>query len=247
VSTGRHGIGVIVRRELAAYLTSPLGYVIAAVTLLVDGLLFYAEALGPAAGQRLSAEVLARFFFNTSGLVVIAAVALSVRLIAEERQARTITLLRTAPVSDWHIVLGKFLAAFVFLAGITLLTLYMPLLIMVNGKISIGQVVVGYVGLFLIGAAVLAIGMFATSLTRSYLLAAVVGAAVTGAMFLFWPLAQVVQPPLSNVFSALGLHGIHFYGFQLGVVHLRDIVYYLAVTYFFLLLATTIMEAKRWE
>jgi ABC-2 type transport system permease protein len=240
-------LGVIFRRELAAYLTSPLGYVIAAVTLLVDGLLFYSFALGPAAGQRLSAEVLARFFYNTSGLVVIAAVALSVRLIAEERQARTLTLLRTAPVADGDIVVGKFLASFVFLAGITLLSVYMPLLIMVNGKISIAQVLVGYLGLFLIGAAVLAIGMFATSLTRSYLLAAIVGAAATGAMFLFWEIGKVVQPPLSNVFTGLGLHGIHFQGFQLGVVHLRDIVYYLAVTYFFLLLATTVMEAKRWE
>jgi ABC-2 type transport system permease protein len=240
-------IGVIFRRELAAYLVSPLGYVVAAVTLLVAGLLFYAEALGPAAGQRLSAEVLARFFFNTSGLVVIAAVALSVRLIAEDRQSRALTLLRTAPVSDWHIVLGKFLAAFVFLAGITLASVYMPLLVMVNGKISIGQVVVGYLGLFLIGASVLAIGMFATSLTRSYLLAAVIGAALTAAMFLFWPLARVVEPPLTAVFTGLALHAVHFYGFQIGVLHLRDVVYYLAVTYFFLLLATTVMEAKRWE
>jgi ABC-2 type transport system permease protein len=247
MTLGTRAVGVIFRRELTAYLTSPLGYVIAAVTLLVAGLLFYTQALGPAAGQRLSAEVLARFFFNMSGLVVIAAVALSVRLIAEERQARTFTLLRTAPVSEWHIVLGKFLAAFAFLAGVTLLSLYMPLLVMVNGKISPGQVAVGYFGLFLIGAAVLAIGMFATSLTRSYLLAAVVGAAVTGAMFLFWPLGEAVQPPLSTVFSGLGLHGIHFYGFQIGVLHLRDVVYYAAVTYFFLLLATTVTEVKRWE
>jgi ABC-2 type transport system permease protein len=238
---------VIFRRELAAYLTSPLGYVVAAATLLVDGLLFYAEALGPAAGERLSADVLSRFFYNTSGLVVIAAVALSIRLIAEERQTRSLTLLRTAPVGDWHIVLGKFLAAFVFLAAITLASIYMPLLILVNGKISIGQVAVGYLGLFLIGAAVLAIGMFATALTRSYLLAAVVGGAITAALFLFWPLARVVEPPLSNVFTGLALHATHFYGFQVGILHLRDVVYYLALTYFFLLLATTTMEAKRWE
>ncbi len=240
-------ISVILRRELAAYLYSPLGYLIAAASLVVGGLLFYAEALGPAAGERLSAEVLARFFFNSSGLVAIAAVALSVRLIAEERQARTLPLLRTAPVTDWHIVLGKFFAAFAFLAGITLVGIYMPLLILVNGKISVGQVAVGYLGLFLIGAAVLAIGMFATSLTRSYLMATVLGAAATAAMFLFWPLAQVVDPPLSTVFGGLALHGAHFTGFQLGVLHLRDVAYYLAVTYFFLLLSAKVMEGKRWE
>ena len=238
---------VIFRRELAAYVQSPLGWVVAATTLLLTGILFYAEALGPAAGQRLSAEVLARFFYNASGLVAIAAVALSVRLIAEERQTRSIALLRTAPLGDGAIVIGKFLAAFAFLTGITLLTLYMPLLILVNGRISVGQVAVGYLGLLLIGAAVLSIGMFATALTRSYLLAAAVGAAATGGMFLFWQLSRVVEPPLSDVLGGLALHAIHFYGFQIGVLHLRDVVYYIAVTYFFLLLATKVMEARRWE
>jgi ABC-2 type transport system permease protein len=242
-----HAISVIARRELAAYLHSSLGFVVAAVTLLVDGLLFYAQALGPAAGQRLSAEVLDRFFFTTSGLVVIAALALSVRLIAEERQARTLPLLKTAPVSDWQIVLGKFTAAFVFLAGITLLSLYMPLLVMVNGRISVGQIAIGYLGLFLIGAANLAIGLFATSLTRSYLLAAAVGGLVTGALFLFWQMSVVVDPPLSTVLGGLKMHDSHFEGFQIGVLHLRNVVYYVAVTYFFLLLATKVMEAKRWE
>jgi ABC-2 type transport system permease protein len=240
-------IDVIFRRELAAYLHSPLGYFVAAVTLLLGGVLFYAEALGPAAGQRLSAQVLDRFFYNMSGLVVIAAVPLSVRLIAEERQTRAIALLRTSPVSDAQVVLGKFLAAFTFLSGVTLLSLYMPLLVMVNGRVSVGQLVVGYLGLFLIGAAVLAIGTFASALTRSYLVAAAVGASVTAALFLFWPLAHVVDPPMSGVLSGLTLHAGHFQGFQIGVLHVRDVVYYLAVTYFFLLLATKVMEGKRWE
>ena len=191
--------------------------------------------------------MLSRFFFNASGLVAIAAVALSVRLLAEERQLRTMALLRTSPASDAAIVLGKYLAAFTFLGLITLLTLYMPLLVMVNGKIAAGQIVIGYLGLLLMGAAVLAIGMFATALTRSYLLAAAVGAAVTGALFLCWQLSQVVEPPLSGMLAGLALHAIHFQGFLIGVLHLRDVVYYLAITYFFLLLATKVMEARRWE
>lgn len=240
-------LSTIYRRELTAYLHSVLGWIVAAVTLLLNGVLFFAEALGPAAGQRLSADVLARFFFNASGLVAIAAVALSVRLIAEERQLRTIALLNTSPASDAAIVLGKYLAALSFLGLITLLTLYMPLLVMVNGRIAPGQIMVGYLGLVLIGGAVLAIGMFASSLTRSYLLAAAVGAALTGGMFLFWQLSSVVDPPLARVLAGLSLHAIHFQGFLIGVLHLRDVVYYLAVTYFFLLLATRVMEARRWE
>ena len=168
-------VTVILRRELAAYLTSAHGYVVASALLLLAGVLFYAEALGPAAGERLSADVLARFFYNTSGLVAVAAVAISVRLLTDERQTGSVVLLNTAPVGDHEIVLGKFLGALVFLTAITLTTLYMPLLVLVNGRVSWGHVAVGYLGLLLLGAAVLSIGLFASALTRHTLAAAVAG------------------------------------------------------------------------
>ena len=237
----------ILRRELAAYLKSPLGYVVAAAVLLLAGLLFYAEALGPSAGARLSADVVSRFFYNVSGLVSIAAVALSIRLITEERQTGSMVLLHTAPVRDHEIVLGKFLAALVFLAGITVATAYLPLLVLVNGKISWGHLAVGYFGTLLLGAAVLSIGLFASALARTQLAAAVAGAAIVGLMFLFWPLSFVVGPPLARVFAGLGIHGRHFSGFETGVLHVRDVVYYLLVTYFFLLLSTRTLEARRWQ
>jgi ABC-2 type transport system permease protein len=242
-----HAVTVILRRELAAYLKSPHGYIIAAVMLLLAGVLFYAEALGPSAGERLSADVLARFFYNTSGLIAVAAVALSVRLFTDERQTGSVVLLNTAPIPDHEVVLGKFLGAFVFLTGVSVATLYMPLLVMVNGKVSWGHVAVGYLGLLLLGASVLAIGLFASALTRSTLGASVAGGALAGAMFLFWPLSFVVDAPLSRVFAALGLHGRHFSGFQSGVLHLRDVVFYLSVTYFFLLVASKTLEARRWQ
>lgn len=239
-------VSAIFRRELKVYVGSATGYFVAATMLLLDGLLFYSQALGPAAGERLSAEVLARFFYTTSGLVTIAAVALSIRLVAEERTAGTLVLLTTAPVRDWQIVAGKFLSALTFLTGITLLSLYMPLLVLVNGRISWAQVGVGYLGLFLLGGAVLAIGLFASSLTRSQLVAAVIASAVTGTMFLFWELAQVVVPPFRGLLAGLAIHARHFQGFQWGTLHLRDVVYYLAVMYFFLFLSTKVMEARRW-
>lgn len=238
---------IIARRELAGYLSTPMGWIVAAATLLVDGLLFYALALGPAAGPRLSGEVLARFFWTTSGLIPIAAVALSVRLLTEERQLDTLVLLATAPVRDREIVLGKFLAALGFLAMLTLLTFYMPLLVMVNGKISLGQVAVGYLGLLLLGGATLAVGLFASTLTRSTLLAVALGAALTAALFLLYPLGSVLDPPLGGVFRALSIHGQHFFPFQVGALHLRDVVFYLSMTFFFLLVSTKVLEAKRWE
>ncbi len=239
--------GIIFRRELQTYVRSPMGYIVAAVVLLLDGVFFYATALGPEAGERLSGLVLAGFFYNASGLTAVAAVALSIRLIAEERQTGTQLLLDTSPVRDWEIVLGKFLSALAFLSAITVATLYIPLLILVNGKIAVGHILIGYLGLVLLGSAVLSIGVFATSVTRHQLVAAAIAAVITGVMFLFWELSQIVGPPLSRVFAAFAIHGRHFAGFLSGLLHLRDVVYYLAVTYFFLFAATKVMEAKRWE
>jgi ABC-2 type transport system permease protein len=239
-------ISILFRRELAAYVRSPLGYVVAALLLLMDGVLFQAQVLGSSA--RLSAEVLNGFFMFTGVVVQVAGIALSVRLITEERQQHTIILLNTSPVRDVEIVLGKFLAALVFLTGMIILSLYMPLLIMVNGKITVSQLVVGYVGLLLLGASSLAIGIFASSLARQQLVAFAVAGAINGLMVLLFPLALTLDDPLKHVFETLDLWYVHFQdGFMKGIVNLSDVVYYLAVIYFFLLLATKTLEAKRWQ
>ncbi len=114
---------LIARRELYAYVRSPLGAIIIAGALLLDAILLYWSGLS--AGKA-SAEVLQLFFYNTSGVTMAAALFLSMRLLAEERQAGTMTLLNTAPVRDSEIVAGKFLAAFGMIAVMTALTFYMP-------------------------------------------------------------------------------------------------------------------------
>lgn len=237
---------IIFRRELAAYLRSPMGYVVAALLLLVDGILFQTYALG--VRKALSADVLRAFFLYTGIVVQIAGIALSVRLIAEERQQHTIILLNTSPVRDFEVILGKFFAALVFLTGMILLSLYMPLLIMVNGKITGMQLAVGYVGLILLGAASLSIGIFASALARQQLVAMAVAAAINGIMVLLFRLAMKLDDPLKNVFEQIDLWQVHFFdSFRASIFNLADLVYYLAVIYFFLLLATKTLEAKRWQ
>jgi ABC-2 type transport system permease protein len=236
---------IIFRRELGSYLRSPVGWIIAAAALLIEGILFQAWGLSRA---MLSADVLRQFFYTMSGVTMIVAIILSIRLVAEERQSHSLVLLNTSPVSDVSIVVGKFLAALVFLAGILALSVYMPLLIKVNGKITYTQIIVGYLGLFLLGAAYLAIGLFASSLTRSQLIAGVGGAAIGVALVMMFPLAKKLDAPFSTVVGQLDAWWGHFErGFMVGVLTLDNVVYYLALTYFFLLLAVKTMEAKRWQ
>lgn len=237
---------LVAGRELGAYVRSPLGYVVAAASLLIDGILYYAFVLG-AGQQRLSAEVLMNFFYYASGTTMIAAVALSIRLLAGERENGTLVLLNTAPIRDSEIVAGKFLSAFAFLAAMTLSTLYMPLLIFVNGKVSPAHIAVGYLGLLLLASAALSIGLFASALARTQVIAAILGAALLAAMVLLWAVAKVTDPPLSAFVSGLALHHEHFKPFMTGVLELENVVYYVGVSYFFLLCATKTLEARRWR
>jgi ABC-2 type transport system permease protein len=235
---------LIARREAYAYLRSPLGAAIVAGVLLIDGLYFYWSGL---TRKLLSAEVLQEFFYGASGTTMIAAVILSMRLLSEERQAGTFTLLNTAPVRDVEIVIGKFLAAFVVLVVMTSLTAYMPLLIGVNGKVSLGHVLVGYLGLILLGSAATAIGLFASALARSQVVAAIIGAALLGVLILQWMVAKAVDPPLNAFMSGLALHHENFRPFMQGILEFRTVIYYVIVTYFFLLAATKVLEARRWR
>jgi len=235
---------LIARRELLAYFRSPLGCVVIASALLLDGILFYWRALSQ---TLLSGEALAEFFWWTSGVTITAALFLSMRLVAEERQTGTFTLLNTAPLREWEIIVGKYLSVFAMVLILTLLSLYMPLLLLVNGKVSIGHIVVGYLGQLLIGGAAAAIGLFASTLTRSQLVAIVVGAAIVVVMLVFWVLAQAIDPPLNKFLAAAALHHANFRPFQFGILELGATAYYLSVSYMFLLGAVKILEARRWR
>ena len=239
-------LSTIYRKELGSYLRSPVGYLIAAVMLLICGVLFQTQALGKT--PQLSAIVLSEFFRFCSGCTIGAAIALSIRLISEERQQHTIVLLNTSPVRDAEIVAGKFLAALTFLSLVVMASFYMPMLIKVNGKITMAQVLVGYLGLILLGASVLAIGMFASALTRYQLIAAAIALVIIVPLLSLYPLGLKLGEPMKGVFMSLDLWHEHFgLGFMKGILNLKDIVYYLAMTYFFLMLTTRTLEAKRWR
>ncbi|MEP6863156.1 MAG: ABC transporter permease [Deltaproteobacteria bacterium] len=236
---------IIYKRELGRYLRSPIGWIIAAAALLVEGILFQSQALS---GEQLSAIVLERYFYFASGIPTFCGVLLAFRLLAEERQNHSMVLLKTSPIRDTEIVLGKFFAALTFMSIIFVLSIYMPLLVKVNGKITFAQIFVGYFGMFLLGSATLAIGMFASALTKHQIVAALLGAVFVLIMCMLFPLAKRLDSPVRDVLEQVDLWWIHFQnGFMRGIINLKDVIYYLAVTYFFLLLAVKTLEAKRWE
>lgn len=239
-------VWLIFRREMGAYLRSPLGYVVAAIVFIIAGLFFNTMAMGGDTAKK-SSVVLHDFFFYTGGLNATASLFLAMRLLAEERQNGTMTLLFGAPIRDYQIVLGKYLAALTFQIGMLALTLYMPMLVLIHGKITVGHLVAGYLGMLLFCSASLGIGIFASAMTRSQLIAVVVGAFILVFFVVCWKLAEVADRPLNELFSWMSLHNKHQQPFMSGLINTQDVVFYLSATYFFLFLATRVLESRRWS
>ena len=237
------GTLLIARRELAAYFNTIWGYVVVAALLLIDGVFFNVFALGST--PKLSGQVLAAFFQFSSGVTMTAAVLLTIRLFAEERQTGTMTLLDGAPLTEGAVVVGKFLSAFAFLAVMVLLTAYMPALILLEGKVSLGQICAGYLGLLSLGAAAVALGALGSALTKSQVVAAVLGGALVVALLLMWMLARVSQAPFSSLFEYLSLWDRHFRPFMTGHVETESLVYYATVTVLGLFGTTQVLAWRR--
>jgi ABC-2 type transport system permease protein len=240
-----NNIAIIARRELGGYFRTPSFYLIAAATLIVQGLLFNTRALGT--GARLSSQVLIDFLRDSSGTTTVAAVLLSMRSFAEERASGSLVLLFTSPVREVEIVLGKFLSAFVVLALLVLSSVYLPALIFVNGKVSIGHIASGYFGLLLVGSATLALGVLGSALARTQLMAGVLAALFIFLLFLTWALSRVVDPPLGTVISYFSLYEKHFFPSMRGLLQLSDVVYYASLTYLALFASTRVIQSQRWQ
>jgi ABC-2 type transport system permease protein len=235
---------LIAGRELRSYAGSPIGYVVAAVTLLGEGIYFYALGLK---GTLLSAQVLALFFEAASGGTMVMAAILAMRLIAGERENGTLVLLNTAPVRESEVVLGKFLAGLAFLGLLALLAGYMPALIFVNGKVSLGHIAVGYLGVMLLAASALAIGLFASAVSPNQIIAALVGGVLLLTFFLLFFVAPATDPPINGFLNGLAIFHVRQRAFMMGVLKLENVIYNVALSYFFLLAATKTLEARRWR
>lgn len=239
------GMWLVARRDLGDYFNSMWGYVVIAAVLAIDGVLFNAFALG--GGPQYSSDVLRQFFYFSFGTTVVAGILLTMRLIAEERQTGTILLLEASPLADWQIIGGKYLSAMLFLSLLTLLTLYMPALIFVNGRVSFGHIAAGYLGLLATGSAVVAVGTFASTITRSQLVAGVVASIISVFLLVAWLLARIAEAPFDAILSYAAMFNRHFSrSFMQGRIDTTDLVYFGSVTFAFLMLSVRVLAARRW-
>ena len=130
---------------------------------------------------------------------------------------------------------------------VTALTFYMPLLIFVNGNVSIGHILVGYLGVMLIASASLSIGLFASSLAGHQVVAILIAVSMLGTLFLIHRVAMASDPPLNTFLAALAIYHAHQRAFTAGLLKMDNVIFNLAVTFTFLLATTKTLEARRWR
>jgi ABC-2 type transport system permease protein len=236
---------LVAGRELRAFFTTWMGYIICAAALFITGLLFNAFAVS--SNPKFSADVLSDFFYFASGISMVAGVFLAMRLVAEEKQNGTIVLFYTSPITERQLIYGKFLSALIFSAVILALSLYMPALIFINGKVSLGHLASGYLVLFFLGSAAISVTLFASTIAPNQLIAGVTGALFTVTLLVLWMVSEIVEPPFKDLFAYLAIHNKHFSPFSQGIVHTKDVIYYISLTVFFLECSVRALEARRWR
>jgi ABC-2 type transport system permease protein len=171
--------------------------------------------------------------------------ALTMRMWSEERKFGTLEVLLTWPVRESEAVLGKFLGGLGLLAVSLAGTFPIAFTVFVLGNPDRGPVLAGYLGLVLFGAAGLAVGSYASALTENQIVAYIAGVAMTFALFVAGEDFVVMAAPaaLAPLLSGAGL-GARYWSIGRGVIDSRDLLYFAAVIFFFLYLATRRLQRR---
>ncbi len=241
-------IGAIFRRELTGYFVTPVAYVFLVIFLaLMGALTFYFGGFY----ERGQAD-LGPFFGLHPWLYAFLVPALAMRLWAEERDSGTIELLLTLPVTTAQAVIGKFLAAWVFVLFALVLTAPMWWTVNYLGEPDNGVILAAYIGSAFMAGGFLAIGSFVSALTRSQVVAFVIGFVLC---FLF---LMAGYPLVLDAFRGWAPQGVvdaisamsfqaHFESIRRGVLELRDLIYFVGLIVFFLFANVTVIEMKKGE
>ena len=173
--------------------------------------------------------------------------AITMRSWAEEKKLGTDELLLTLPLNDWEAVLGKYFGGVLFFSIIVLLSLIIPLSVALLGTPDWPAILCGYVGIILVGAAFIAIGMMMSAMTRSQTIAFVSSLIICLVLLGLDNLMGKMQLPLGLSFLIGYLDvGSHFDSIARGVIDSRDVIFYLSLISFFLVLNKYWLERRKW-
>ncbi len=234
----------ITRKELNNYFGSPLAIIFLGTFLAAVLFIFFTIETFFARGI---ADVRPLFRWMPILLIFLLA-ALTMRQWSEEQRSGTQELLLTLPLPPSYLVLGKFLAVMAIITLALALTLPLSITVGLIGNLDWGPVIGGYLAALLMAGAYAAIGLFVSSRTDNQIVALIATVLLGGVFYLVGSsgVTNFVGGKVSDILWAIGT-GSRFESIQRGVIDLRDLIYYLSLTAFFLMLNTISIDMVRWS
>jgi ABC-2 type transport system permease protein len=243
----------LMNRELATYFQSPLAYIKAALFLGVMTLLINSITGG---FSYVSPKGVVAFMVMWSGIfMIIIAPILTMRLLAGEKDTGAMEILVTDPVTDWDIVLGKFLAALLCLIGVVLpLGIFLVLFAMLrkptDPAMEWGTIISGSIGLFCVLGLSAAVGLLASALTKSQVISALIGFVLLLVLWLsgaFLPdMLGKLSPKLKEAAESLSLYS-RLNAMVQGQLDLKSVFFFVSTTALVLYLSVRAVESRKWR
>lgn len=237
-------IWILARKELASYFDSLIAYIMIILFLGLSG--FFTWLFG--SSIFLIDQASLQVFFGISYWTLFFFIpAITMRTLAEENRSGTIELLSTKAVSDWDIIMGKFLSNFLLVAIALACTLPYYATVAMLGNIDHGATIGGYFGLLLMSAMYISIGIFGSSLTNNQIVAFLV-ALLIGLFFhiLFDIMATSFTGAVGGIFDYLSAR-THYESLSRGVFDTRDLLYYFTIIFLGLVLSETMLSKRNWQ
>ncbi|SFI97242.1 gliding motility-associated ABC transporter permease subunit GldF [Olleya namhaensis] len=226
----------ILKKEINSFFASPIGYLVIAIFLLLNGLFLWVFK-GEFNILDNGFADLSPFFLLAPWILIFLIPAVTMRSFSDEKKQGTLELLLTKPISTLQLVLGKYFGAFVLIIIALLPTiLYVYTVYQLGnptGNIDFGSTLGSYFGLLFLVAAYTAIGVFASTLSDNQIVAFIV--AVFLCLFFFIGFEGIADVASSNMIEQLGMNA-HYKSMSRGVLDTRDIIYFLSVTILFIAL-----------
>jgi ABC-2 type transport system permease protein len=241
-------IWTIAKKEYTQYFTSPVAYAVGLMILGIMGFIFFSNVWNAVINNYaptisiVTNPLVTLFLFTTP--------AITMRTIADEMKQGTMETLLTAPVRDVELVIGKWMGAMLFAMSLLAVTIIYPLILnkIIDPGIDQALMISQYIGLFLLLCSLLAIGVFASSLFQNQIAVFFVTIAFLLVMWMIGFPAQLAGTTsvFMKVLAYLDMSA-HMNNFLSGVIYLKDIIYYISITAFALLLGTLSVESRRWR
>jgi ABC-2 type transport system permease protein len=240
-----HSFYAVFKRELKSYFTTPVGYVFLVVFLFFSGYLTFKQGFFEIRQADMQA-----FFMSMPLLFVFLVPATSMRLWSDERRIGTIELLLTLPITVIQAVLGKFFAAWLFLAIALALTFPMVITVSYLGDPDTGLIIMGYLGSVLMAGGFLAIGCFFSAVSKNQVISFVLSV-VACAIFVYVGMPTTLNYlstflPVGLV-SAIGSMSLqsHFESMQKGVLEFNDISYFILLIIGWIAACSFILDERK--